>query len=591
MCGISGIIDFNTPPRKATVSKMLKAISHRGPNSTGLYTNTHIVMGVNRLSVIDLKTGDQPISNETGSVTVVYNGEIYNFKELRAALIHQGHRFKTQSDTEVLVHLYEEFGPSFVRKLSGMFAFALWDTANKQLVLGRDQVGIKPLFFQLSNTTCSFSSELKSLLKNPQIPKIIDRIALEAYLSLGFIPGDLSIIQGVKKLSPGTILVMTKQGHKFLKYWKPKSFPKIAPSREVLNSLLAKSIDSQTISDVPWGVFLSGGLDSSLIVHYLSKHHRNIQTFSLKFTEPEFDESNFARQIAKKYKTHHTEILYTSKILRREFSEIVSKLDEPLADPSLFPTYHLAKIASKNVTVALSGDGGDELFGGYPVFQGDSFATIFQKIPKVFDSFLQNLSFIFPVTFGTYSKNQTLNIFFTALRLPNSARRLEWTTRLGNISNWGLIVSRRWFNRLAAIKNFQWLLFKTYLPDDLLVKTDRASMLNSLETRVPLLDLKLIDYAFSTGRHFDALTLKKQLKTLAQSFLPADIINRKKKGFGIPLTAWSKDCLKPLIEKNLQREILKDYVADDLLKNSQENFRLTWALVILSAWLDSLFNS
>lgn len=598
MCGIAGTVNFQTKPEKKKVLEMLKTISYRGPNSTGFHISKNVILGVNRLSVIDLKTGNQPISNEKNTVTVVYNGEIYNFEALRSELQNKSHKFKTQTDTEVLVHLYEEYGPYFPKMLSGMFAFALWDKKKKVLILGRDQIGIKPFFYTLKKGVLSFSSELKSLLKDTSIKKDLDEIAVRTYLALGYIPGDKSIIRGVKKLLPGQVLIFSKSGYSIKTYWNPK-FLQRTKNLHNLDNLLGKSIESQTISDVPWGVFLSGGLDSSLIVHYLAKQHKKIKTFCLKFEDSRFDESKYAKVIAKLCKTDHKEIPYSVKDLLKEFKFIVQRLDEPLSDPSLFPTYHLAKATSKDVTVVLSGDGGDELFGGYPSFQGDLFANHLKKFPRNLTSVLRMSKKLFPISFGTYSSSETLDLFFDSLHLPDNIRRLEWVSRLGINKSWKQISNNGWFSRFLAIKDYRWLLLKTYLPDDLLVKTDRATMLNSLEARVPLLDLELVDYAFSTSNHYDHFQLKKQLRSLAKKNLPDEIVNRKKKGFGIPLSVWSKTSLKPLIESFLKKDILFQYVEkkdinniwQDHLSGKKDYSRYIWTVVILSAWLDSLFDS
>lgn len=599
MCGILGFVNFNGSPSKKILSSMLKITRHRGPDSEGAFVGNHIALGVNRLRIIDLTTGDQPIENEDKSLVVVFNGEIYNYLELRKKLQKLGHKFKTHSDTEVLLHLYEEYGHQFPSHLSGMFAFALWDKKTNSLFLARDHAGIKPLYNYQKGNFLVFASELKAILLHPKVKHQIDPQSLTTYLALGYIPGRNSFFQDIKKLEPGTTLLFSKSGTIKSRFWSLADQVNKNPTGS-LNNILNTAVNAQTVADVPWGLFLSGGLDSSLLAYYLSKSKKRLKTFALGFTESDFDESGFAKQVAKHFQTDHREEMFGADDLLSSFSDITSQLDEPFGDPSMFPTYQLSKLAKKYVTVALSGDGGDELFGGYPTYRGHLYARLFNLFPPSTYNVLKQLSIFYPLSFGAYNKSEIYIRFFNGLKQKGFKRHLSWNPQtnqelaLPDLSELTALVPAK----APTVLKYQMFDFLTYLEGDLLVKTDRASMLNSLEVRVPYLDPKVMAFAFSASKnHVDYFETKKLLRKLAKNKLPGEIIARKKKGFGLPLARWMQEELKDLVGDLIFSKNLQTFVDSNVIKNSWSNYKRTgqnyhtiWNLVMLSAWSGSRFN-
>ena len=404
MCGIVGYVDFSSKTNPSVIRSMAEGIIYRGPDSSGEYHSKSNIahLGIRRLSIIDLKTGDQPIKNEDGSVVVIFNGEIYGYKNLRNDLIKKGHKLKTRSDTEVIVHLYEEYKENLVKKLNGMFAFAIWDEKKQKLFIARDRRGIKPLYYAHYGNKLIFGSEAKTILRHKGFKKEIDSDGLSYYFYLGYILGDKSIYTGVFKLKPGHYLTFDKTGLKVKKYFDldfTKDLRKVS-----LDTLLERSIEKQLIADVPVGVFLSGGLDSSLIAYYISKFEK-LKSFSIGFSERGFDESKYAHYVAKRLGTEHYSEEFTSKDVINLFDEISSKLDEPFADASLFPTFKVSKLARRYVKVVLSGDGGDELFGGYERYiQAGKFFKYVHPLPKIIKDALSVGLHSLPSSFSKNSK-------------------------------------------------------------------------------------------------------------------------------------------------------------------------------------------
>lgn len=600
MCGITGYIDLESPIEQAHIFPMLDSIYHRGPDDKGIYFDTNVAFGVRRLSIIDLKTGHQPICNEDKSIWVIFNGEIYNFWNLRKNLLQKHHSFATKTDTEVLVHLYEHYGEDFPRYLNGMFTFALWDRKQKKLILGRDHAGIKPLYIYQKGEKVVFGSELKTILKYPKIKKQIDLDALDLYASLGYIPQPFSILKNIYKLKPGSIFIFSPNGKKEKIFWDFANIKKTQDSS--LHNVLTQSVALQSRADVPLGVFLSGGIDSSLITYYLSRmQKRKIKTFSISFKEKSFDESPYFNQVAKILGTQHYDDSFDASDALSLFPDIVEQLDEPLADPSLLPTYKLCRLARKHVTVVLSGDGGDELFGGYPTYQGHVWANSMQRLPAFAIRLLIYISQKFPQKFSNYSLQEQLDIFLSGLKLPSYQRHLLWMGIDKTNPNLHLKKSN-WFKEISGNVDklsfpkrtkMQILDFLTYLTDDLLVKVDRASMYNSLEVRVPFLDPNVIQYAFSTQNHVDHFTTKKQLRTLLKDILPGEIIRRKKKGFGIPIASWIHGPMKELVYDHITNPTLHDYFNKKMIqriwdKHQRQEYnyaRKLWMLTMFSAWL------
>lgn len=614
MCGIAGCIDFKNQPKREIVSRMLDSISYRGPDQKGIYFDKNVAMGIQRLSIIDLKSGDQPIYNEDKSVIVVFNGEIYNFLELKGELEKKGHKFKTKSDTETLVHLYETYGVNMPKYLKGMFCFAIWDKKKNSLFIARDHAGIKPLYFWKEGKTLLFGSELKAILSDGRVKKQLNLEAFRLYTRLGYVPFNLSIFENIYKLLPGHSLEFKKEGVKIRSFYEVPTKKKA--SEENLDTLLEDSVISHSISDVPLGVLLSGGIDSSLITYYLSKNIRNkINTFSIGFKEKSFDESYYARLVSKHLKTIHHHEIFTSKDLLRLFPSITQKLDEPLADPSLFPTFKVSALARKYVKVVLSGDGGDELFGGYPTYQGHIAAEQIRKIfPQSAANLMLDLLDLIPSSPENYAKAEIGKEFLKGMHLPLLKRHLLWMSLKNYDPNFlhKQILSplknkrenllrdlRKKINKSTVddvIKTQLWD-FQTYLQDDLLVKVDRASMYNSLEVRVPFLDPGVIENAFSQNSQVSLFSTKKSLRSLIKDKFPPAIFERRKKGFGIPLSNWINNDLEELVKDHLENPKIYNYFdtqkVNGLLKNHkerhQDNSKLIWMIVMFSAFLNEWY--
>lgn len=611
MCGIAGYVDYNQQPQEKVISKMLKVIAYRGPDQTGIYIDKNVALGMQRLSIIDLKTGDQPMQNKDKTLTVVFNGEIYNFLHIKALLERKGHKFKTKSDTEVLIHAYEAFGNGMSKYLQGMFAFAIWDKKKNSIFISRDSSGIKPLYYYQKNNLLIFGSELKTILNHPQVRKSINVQALKMYSSLGYISGELSIFEGIYKLLPGYNLTFQK-GRKKIDLYYELTADKIHLGKNI-DSILEDAVVSHSISDVPIGVLLSGGIDSSLVAYYLTKNiKKGINTFSINFEEKSFDESFYAKIVAKQLGTKHHSETFSSKDVLELFPIITQKLDEPLADPSLFPTFKVCALASKYVKVVLSGDGGDELFGGYPTYQGHIVAEWFKKIvPDIAARYLINILNIFPVSSKNYPKTEVLKEFLKGIQLSPFKRHLLWMS----IKNYNQgLLNKRFKTNTEPLESIlsgdilkridstvkklttkmQLLDFETYLKDNLLVKVDRASMYNSLEVRVPFLDNEVIENAFAINSHVNIFNTKRVLRSLLKEKFPSEIFKRPKKGFGIPLAKWISGDLKNLVNERLQNKQLFEYfdrnevfkIWQNHRERKQDNAKLIWMIVMFSEWLN-----
>lgn len=614
MCGITGIVSFDKPIEEKNLSEMLSQIKHRGPDQRGTYIKPHVSMGIQRLSVIDVFSGNQPIENEDKSVAVIFNGEIYNYRQLTEDLIKKGHTFKTKSDTEVLVHLYEVYGEEMSKFLNGMYSFAIWDRKKQSIFISRDPVGIKPLYYFQKGNLLIFGSELKTILNHEGVKKVINIDALRLYSLFGYTPSDMSIFKNIYKLPPGSNLIFSKNRKRIVNYYSINS--KNSLSNESLDKILEEAVTSQSGADVPLGVFLSGGIDSSLITYYLTKKlGKHVKSFSLAFRDKSFNESAYAKTVASIFKTDHYQEKFTSKDIYDLFPKIIEKMDEPLADPSLFPTFKLSSLARRYVKVVLSGDGGDELFGGYPTYQGHLMA---EKFNKFFPQPLVNtglwLADISHLSFNNYPFAETAKRFLGGMNKKGVKRHLAWMSLHGleNLINKDLlkneVLDEKYFEfyekKVAKITTkiptkYQLLDFYTYLIDDLLVKVDRASMLNSLEVRVPFLDPKVIQYAFSSKlNHVSLFETKIVLRKLLKRHLPSSIVDRKKKGFGIPLSRWVYDDLKNLVFEYLENEDLYSYfdrgkvkkLWDDHMKKRRNNSKALWMLTIFSGWLDKWYS-
>ena len=552
MCGIYGAFstDAQRPIQADVLERMGHVLAHRGPDGGGSHLAGPFGMGMRRLSIIDLTGGDQPIANEDGTVWVVFNGEIYNYRELTADLIARGHRFATSSDTEVLVHLYEDYGERCAEALRGMFAFAIWDEPRRELLLGRDRLGIKPLYYAATPDGFLFGSELKALIQSPWLSPRLDRRGLAAYLQHGYVPDPLSILDGVVKVPPGhTLTVRSGRPAPPRRYWQATAHfkPAAAPDSEAqaaedLWRKLEEAVRFHMVSDVPVGAFLSGGVDSSAVVSIMARASRRpIKTFSVGFREDRYNELPHARQVAAAYGTEHHELLVEPNDLKI-LEELLSSFDEPFADSSAIPTYLVSRLARQHVKVVLSGDGGDELFAGYDRYVVDHRRRHLGLLGDLgLGAPLRALSAVLPVGGG---KNTLYNLSLPRLQRYIDAISLFPRQALRDVLADGdasrVDIASLADHDLDALSQLQDLDLKTYLPGDILTKVDRMSMANSLEARVPLLDHPLVEFACSLPpdlRFRDGKT-KHLLKRALEGRVPAEILTRPKQGFAVPLESW-----------------------------------------------------
>jgi asparagine synthase (glutamine-hydrolysing) len=573
MCGIAGF-RLTEPANAERLAAMTAALRHRGPDGMGYFAERGVGLGHRRLSILDLSTGAQPQSSEDGSVVVVFNGEIYNYLELRSEMEAKGHRFSTRSDTEVLVHLYEDMGDGFVGRLNGIFAFALYDRNRDRLLLARDPMGVKPLHYAQVPGGILFGSEIKALRAHPACPTQVDEEALQAYLVCEYVPAPMTILKGVRKLLPGHLLVASGHRVGVERYWT-LPHPVTVPARreeaaELLRSEILRSVKGQLMSDVPLGVFLSGGVDSSIVAAAMRACGGRVESFSIGFEDPTFDESVFARQAARHLGCEHHEHTFRESDLLGEIPRVLAGLDEPFADPSVFPTALLSRFARERVTVALGGDGGDELFAGYPTYWVHAGYGRYASIPRwARTRALALADALLPVSHANLTFGYKVRKFRDGAEHGMPLRHHLW------IGAWtpGLLsdlmpgtkgppaLPEAWIPPAPAsdpVTQAQWLDLHTYLVEDILAKVDRASMMASLEVRVPLLDTRVASLAFSLPAAW-RLQGRRGKVLLKQAFaqdLPPGFFERPKKGFGIPLAAWLCGPLRPFAEELLSEAVL-----------------------------------
>lgn len=628
MCGITGWANIDSSAQTAfgdedQLRLMCSKILHRGPDSEGIWLGEGTALGMRRLAIIDLNTGDQPFWNERKSVVVVMNGEIYNFRELRKDLQEKGYRFNTESDTEVLPHLYDEYGDDFTKHLNGMFAIALWDSGNKKLLLTRDRFGEKPVYYGEFAGKLLFASEPKALLSHPLVSPEIDPDSLNAYLSYDYVPAPRSIYKGIHKLPSAHTLVLSEGETKLTEYWKlsfekPKAVPTLKEAAAELQKILSAAVDLRLISDVPLGVLLSGGVDSSTIAAFAQQHStRKIKTFSIGFEEDSFDESKHARKVAKHLGTEHFEEKLSVQTAANLIAEIGEWLDEPLADGSLIPTFLLSRFVRESVTVALGGDGGDEIFAGYPTYFGHKVSKVYNTIPnfvrsgmiepivKSLPSKTNNLSFDYKakrfIASANYDQIQRHHSWFGSFTF-NGKKDLLSPDLYSSTKDTDIYLDARELlqnsNAKDPIEQMQLLDMKFYLDGDILTKVDRASMAVSLEVRAPFLDHKVAEFAASLPANYKlrGKTSKFILKRSVKDLLPKSIINRPKKGFGIPIADWLKGSLNPLLNemlstKSLQKHGLfnKTYVRQLITSHEDgkaNNYKQLWTLLVFQLWYE-----
>ncbi len=621
MCGICGQLNFE--PEHAVDPEVIKCMKfsliHRGPDSHGMWIKNSIGMGHTRLAVIDLSAnGQQPMSNENQTVWIVYNGEVYNFPDLRKELESKGHRFISQTDTEVVVHLYEEEGVQCMARLRGMFAFAIWDDNKKLLLLARDRLGQKPLYYYADKQKLLFASEIKGILASGLVERSPDYEALYEYLCLGYVPNPKSGFNGIRKLPPGHRVIVNDANLTLEPYWSLKEesnqgevFDEREASQRLID-LLLEATRIRMVSDVPLGVLLSGGIDSNAVVAMMSRCAGQIKTFTIGFEEKLYDERNAARFLADKFGTDHHEM-----VVRPDITDVLPKLvrayDEPFADPSAIPSYYVAQMARQHVTVALNGDGGDESFAGYGDYIQGLVGRWAEKIPSRLGGFLsrildqkkpgkrQSLAQVLALSGRSRAR------IFGSLKLVAPLTQIEpllsgdYTAMVGRIDPISHLVScYERFNRGDAINTMLAVDHETFLPDDLLFKIDIATMSQGLEARSPFLDHHLVEFASALPGHLKLKGTNKKyiLKRALRDLLPAEIINGPKRGFDVPVSSWlrgelrdiSHDMLlnnsmsQPLFRRNKIESLLEDHCA-----GRRDFGRLIWTLLMLEMWWRAFF--
>ena len=624
MCGIAGFVNRDGEAAdRAVLSRMTASLAHRGPDGDGLWVDGPAALGHRRLSIIDVGGGGQPMSNEDGTVWVSFNGEIYNDPALRADLIARGHTFRTGCDTESLVHLYEDHGADFARHLNGMFALAIWDIPQHRLVLARDRMGQKPLYYaETARGGLVFGSEPKALLDHPDVARRLDPRSLARYLFYEYVPGPHAIWEGMRKLPPGHVLIRENGSTTLARFWDS---PDPAPEAEGSEAAFADAsnrfwhefraaVGRHRRSDVPLGVFLSGGLDSSSVAAALAELEpaQGIRTFSIGFEDPSFDESGHARAVADHLGTDHRERLFSAETVMELLPEVAGWLDEPFGDASILPTHLLSRFAREEVTVALGGDGADELLAGYPTFGIERASGLFGRLPRPARMFAGAAVGLLPVDHGNYSLDFKLKQFLRGAGEPPSLAHQRW---LGSFSGreiaevlvdpGGFDVEAEHVARAAGLgrgldpltRSLR-LYQDTYLPDDILTKVDRASMACGLEVRAPFLDAELVNAvqrmpaSFKLGRGRS----KRLLKEAAGPRLPPSILARPKKGFGIPVARWLRGPLGPMMDRLLDRDRLAsqglfrpDAVARRVAEHRagvRDHRKPLWTLLMFQLWFD-----
>ena len=591
---------------------MCQVIRHRGPDDEGLHAEAGVALGMRRLSIIDLSTGHQPIHNEDETVWVVFNGEIYNYRELRRELEGAGHRFYTSSDTETIVHAYEEWGPEAFARLRGMFGIALWDRRTRTLLLARDRAGIKPLHYAVTGGRLYFGSELKSLLAAGAVSRDIDLQALDHYLSFLYTPRDRSIFKGVEKLPPGHYLTWKDGRLEVSQYWQigaSETFTGTpAEAASALGDVLADAVAAHMVSDVPLGAFLSGGVDSSVVVGLMARaSSRPVKTFSIGFDEPQFDELEHARTVAAHFGTDHHEFVVRPDGLSI-LDRLIAHFDEPFADSSAIPTWYVSEMARRHVTVVLSGDGGDELFGGYDRYLPHERVARFDRLPlpgkrqlagalwPLLPHGARGKNFLRHVSRGEDGRYLDAIAFFqpdekAALFTPEARRALGETAAEQ--------VLARHFDRFAALPAHARMMrfdFETYLPEDVLTKVDRMSMAHSIESRVPLLDNHVIDFAATLPSSLKIAHGRRKhvLKEAARTLLPPGILDRRKQGFGVPLGVWFRGGLTDVFSDVLRSPTTRqrgyfetrfvDRIVHEHLSGRRDHTLRLWQLLVFELW-------
>jgi asparagine synthase (glutamine-hydrolysing) len=619
MCGICGFYQYkpHRPVDAQVLQEMLHVLRHRGPDGSGTYLDQDLALGMRRLSIIDLEGGNQPISNEDGSILTVFNGEIYNYRQLRELLVKRGHKLITSSDTEVLVHLYEDYGDHFVPLLRGMFAFAIWDQRHRRLLLARDRLGIKPLYFTQTNGQLIFGSEIKAILQHPSVQSDLDIEALTNFLSLRYVPAPQTMFRGISSLPPGCTLSCDRHGVKTNRYWDlafaepTNGHRREQDYAEELQALLRESVTLHLMSDVPFGAFLSGGVDSSTIVALMSQLlDKPVKTYSVGFEGggESFSELPYARLVANKFQTDHHEVLLRPAHLVELAETVAWHLDQPLAEYATLANLMVARLAAHDVKMVLTGEGGDELFAGYARYSAERLAPCFGLLPETAKSAALAATARLPgfrrekIALYALSQPQELTRFLNWFPLFNSEVKESLLSddlkeALRGYSTADVIATQ--LARTEAKGSLSRMLYMDttlWLPDLLLARGDKMSMAASIEARVPLLDHKLVEFAASLPANLKVrgLVRKYLLKKVAQSWLPREIVRRKKAGFPMPMALWLRHEARSFTRDILsttglrRRGLLNPHMVERLIREHDQgradHSALLWGLISLELW-------
>jgi asparagine synthase (glutamine-hydrolysing) len=603
MCGICGIFGMND---KNLINRMCRILVHRGPDDDGFFFDENIGLGHRRLSIIDLAGGKQPIFNEDESVCTIYNGEIYNFPELRQDLEKKGHRFCTNTDTEIIVHLYEEDGIHFVKKLRGMFAIALWDRDKKTLLLARDPIGIKPLYYTFVDCVLIFASEIKAILEFEAVKRKLNIASLDQYLTYRYVPGPSTMFEDIYRLMPGHLMKCNKNNHEIIRYWDVVSRRQREQSEEYyitfLRNMLEESVRMELISDVPLGAYLSGGIDSSIVVALMSRTmNQPVKTFSVGFGAGEpIDELESARSVSEYLGTDHHEIIARSEDVERLLPRIIRHLDEPIVDPAILPTYLVSELASRHVKVVLTGEGADEIFAGYSDYR---MRLKGEKVRRKLPVFIKrNMTRFFDKT-----NNSRISLYAHQM-LDETDDHILWGELFDKTDKKELYIdkldgdgtqfreTKAYFKEYPGntLSKMLYVDLKTWLPDDLLIKVDKITMANSIEARVPYLDHTLVEFAMQIPSHLKEKrgVEKYILRKAAEDLLPKETLKRKKHGFTVPINDWITKNLNNMISDTLSESTIKKrgffkynrvrHIMDHA-SNPRYSHQL-WALFTLELW-------
>lgn len=600
MCGIAGFTHAKTIPDPSLIQQITRSITHRGPDQQGVWESQQVSLGAVRLKIIDLEHGAQPMLSDDGDTVLVFNGEIYNNAELRRELESLGHCFQSYCDTETVLRAFLQWDTESFKKLRGMFAAALWTESQRRLVLVRDRMGIKPLYFAEQNGNVYFGSEVKTILAHPEIGRGINRLALDRYLSLNYTPGTQTMIEGIEKLPPGNFLDWRNGKTSVNPYWslefRPDSRIDLESAKSELDRLLRSAVHEHLVSDVPLGVWSSGGLDSSTILHYAAPGAR-LKTFSISFHGREFDESEYFREIAQKYQTDHHEFDLNEKMgLADAVEELAFYSDDPMADAGSIPVWFLSRMCRSEVTVALSGDGADELFGGYNTYLADGYAKKLRMLPMGVRKLAASMTGLLPVSDNKIGLDYKVTRMLNGALLDPVDAHFFWNGTFSNAEKRELLIDPVEQPSLRG-DNFLWLDQLTYLPDDILHKCDRMSMAHSLEVRPPFLDHRIVEFAATLPDNLKirGSKLKFVLRELMKDKLPRSVLTRKKEGFDIPVHHWLRTVLKPLLLDTLNERTIREtgifsWPAIDrtlrahLERKANLGYHL-WGLLVLFLWM------